>query len=270
MSTPDLPAIEQPVNLWPDPPPKRGRGLGLVISIVALVAVLGGGATAYVLRPSAGDPVAAASPTLTAAAPTRTPAVTPTVSSSAGCSDFVSATYTGYAGNVNDLVLPLPAGGYKAARLTYITPGMSARDQAAAVWHLTDPTPLDVLLSDNNLVAGGLGVWVQGPYNKDDVVIDNVLQFAGPVDAHHWLSDVMLFLKGFDGLTSLGQFGFGGPSDSLVVGTKVTDTDTELYGVFVCGQFGVFMWTGNDSTSPDDAALSNLALAQYELLLSVH
>jgi hypothetical protein len=32
----------------------------------------------------------------------------------------------------------------------------------------------------------------------------------------------------------------------------VTDTDHEMYGVFITGRFGVFMWRGNNSTNPDN------------------
>jgi hypothetical protein len=260
VSMPDQPTVEQPVNLWPDPPPKRGGGRAVVISIVALVVVLGGGATAYLLsRPGGGEPEAAASPTrATARAPAAlTPSPSPTLSP--------TPKFTPYAGKVDDLVMPVPAGA-TPARLTSITSDMSDEAQAEVVWGLVDSSAMLRTLENARFVAGGVRVWLQGPDNKD-LVIDNVLEFPSPENAAYWQSQVRdsLETNSSQVITSGPLLGVGGPTDFRWVELNLF-TEYDLFAVFVRGQFGVLIRTGHGDANPNQQALFDAAKAQYQML----
>jgi hypothetical protein len=250
MSTPEQPATDQPVNLWPDWQPRKPDRIGLRIGIVALVIVVAVGATVFaLLRAGAGEPNAVASPTQTTATPTDTPTPTPT------------PTFTPYTGGLADLFLPLPPGAAQGT-LPYLTPDMTNAQRVSMIWNRQDPSWMSNLLTTHHFSRSMDRAWQSGATG----VILILLQFSSPGNAMSWYQEAS-------------TTGFNGPYTestastivrSLIVSryatVKLSDGTRELIGVAPAGQFAILVDVGTATTQTDFPTLQDVADGQYQRL----
>ncbi len=256
LPAPDAPLL-YPKTPAPEPPPAKPRRSRAVIVTVAVVAVLiaAGGVAFALLRPGP-DPqtpprAAASSPSARASAtPTRTPRPSPSP----------TPAFTPYAGSLDDLLPPAPAGA-TVFELTVVHQEMTDAERAAALWNSNNPEWMTDLLNSTGLVRGAVRSWHDG----SEGVIIVLLQFAEPDGARDWLTETIDF--GMDGVNvgsprRIPEVGTGGRSIEI----SSSDGTRELAGALRRGEFGVILRVGSGAPTTNLDKLHAIALQQYERL----